>query len=335
MIIAKTQIAQCAYPYIIAEISGNHGGSLDAAKRLIREAKKAGASAVKTQCYNADTLTLNCKKLDFIVQGGLWQGKTLYELYSKACTPPEWHKELYNVAQDEGITIFSSVFDRSGIDLLESLGCPAFKIASFEVADLPLIEYASKTNKPIILSTGLANNQEIREAREAAGPNSAFLHCTSEYPADTESADMWRIHRIYELLHKECPVGLSDHSQGHLLPIMATAMGAAIIEKHLKLRLMAPTEDDEFSLTPAEFAGMVIAVRQAWNAGLEKEQNGNPSRQFRRSLYVTQDIKAGEPFTEANIRSIRPGFGMAPKNYPKMLGRRAKKDYKRGDPLIA
>jgi pseudaminic acid synthase len=333
MMIAKTEIAQCAFPYIVAEISGNHGGSLERAKQLIKEAKKAGAAAVKTQCYNADTLTLNCNKLDFIVQGGLWQGKTLYELYSAACTPPEWHKELYSVAHDEGITIFSSVFDRSGIDLLQSLGCPAYKIASFEVADLHLIEYAAKTDKPIIISTGLANNQEIREAREAAGPNSAFLHCTSEYPADTDNADMWRVHRIYELLHKECPVGLSDHSSGHLLPIMATAMGAAIIEKHLKLRLAPLSEDDAFSLTPAEFAGMVNAVKQAWNAGLEHEQHANPSRQFRRSLYVVEDIREGEQFTELNIRSIRPGFGMPPKNYSKMLGRRAKKDYKRGDPL--
>lgn len=333
MIIAKTEVAQCAFPYIVAEISSAHSGNLENAKRLIKEAKKAGAAAVKTQCYDADTLTLNCNKVDFIIQGGLWAGKTLHQLYSTACTPPSWHKELYNVAHDEGITIFSSVFDRSGIDLLESLGCPAYKIASFEVADLPLIEHAAQTKKPIILSTGLANNQEIREAREAAGSNSAFLHCTSEYPADTDNADMWRIHRIYELLRKECPVGLSDHSQGHLLPIMATAMGAAIIEKHLKLRLSAPSEDDEFSLTPAEFAEMVTAIKQAWNAGLEREQTGNPSRQFRRSLYVTQDIQAGEQFTEVNIRSIRPGFGMAPKNYPKMLGKRAKKDYKRGDPL--
>lgn len=320
-------------PATIAEISGNHLGSLANAIQLVKEAKKVGADFIKTQCYEPDTITLNCNKLDFIVQDGLWREKTLFDLYSKTHTPFAWHKELYDVAHSEGIPIFSSVFDRSSVDLLESLGCPAYKIASFEVADLPLIEYAASTGKPLIISTGLAKDQEILEANEASGYKAAFLHCTSEYPGTVENADLGRIAHIDHLLGFRNPIGLSDHTAGVMIPIAATALRVAIIEKHLKLKNHSKSEDDSFSLTPHEFEALVAAVNLTHEALKERKNSSNGSRQFRRSLYAVQNIQSGELFTEDNIRSIRPGFGMPPKMYPKMLGKKAKKNYRRGDPL--
>jgi len=335
MKIGNREIGNGKVPYCVAEISGNHCGSLDNAKRLIRAAKRAGADAVKTQCYEPGTITLDCNKLDFIVQDGLWKGRTLWDLYSKAHTPFSWHKDLFKVARDEDITIFSSVFDRTSVDFLEKLGCPAYKIASFEVIDLPLIEYAAKTGKPLIISTGLAKDREILEAHDAAGGKAAFLHCTSDYPGTVEHADLGRMTHIDILLGLKNPVGISDHTPSfNNIPIAATAMHAAIIEKHLKLANAADiSEDDTFSIPPMMFKAMVESVRATHEAMRPRARSNNGSRQFRRSLYVVKDVKEGEVLTLDNIRSIRPGFGMAPKELPKMLGRKAKRDYRKGDPL--
>lgn len=319
-------------PYIVAEISGNHSGSLERARQLIYAAKRAGADAVKTQCYEPETITLNVRKADFIVQGGLWQGRTLYELYSKACTPFRWHPELYQLADNLGITIFSSVFDYSSIDLLERLGCPAYKIASFEIVDIPLIQRAAATKKPIIISTGLATDIEIAEAHRACdNVDAAFLHCTSEYPGTVEAARLIRVLHLRAMLGEFTPVGVSDHTVGPIVPIAATAIGAQIIEKHLRLNGDDSSEDAEFSLDEKQFKNMVDDVKATWRAMNDYKIDDNPSRQLRRSLYAVVDIAEGETFTESNIRSIRPGYGMAPKNLPRMLGRKAKQRYKKGD----
>lgn len=332
MKIAGREIGGKNAPYIIAEISGNHAGSLENAKRLIKAAKRAGADSVKTQCYEPDTITLDCNKLDFIVQDGLWRGRTLYDLYSKAHTPFAWHKELYSLAHKEGITIFSSVFDFSSVDLLESLGCPAYKIASFEIVDLPLIAYAAKTGKPLIISTGLASDREVLEAQEAAGGRAAFLHCTSDYPGTVETADLGRIAHLENILGFTCPVGISDHTpRASIVPIAATAMRAAIIEKHLKLDGTI-SEDETFSLTPLIFKAMVEDVHATYEA-MKVQPKKIVNRQFRRSLYAVRDIQEGEMFSPENIRSIRPGYGMAPKNLERMIGRKAPKSYRKGDAL--
>lgn len=334
MKIANRTIGGSEPPYIIAEISGNHAGSLDNAIKLMRAAHRAGADAVKTQCYEPDTITLNCNRLGFIMQDGLWKGQTLYDIYKKAHTPFSWHNELYRIAHNEGITIFSSIFDRSSVDLLQHLKCPAFKVASFEIVDTPLIEYAHSTGKPLIISTGMASDTEIKEANVASGGNAAFLHCTSEYPGTIESSDLDRISRLMGLLDFKNPVGISDHTAtpAWVVPVMATAFGASIIEKHIKLADV-PSEDDSFSLTPEEFAFMASCVRRAYQAIRPCEGQGGASRQARRSLYAVKDIKKDEIYTKNNIRSIRPGWGLPPKMYPKLLGMKANKTYKRGDPL--
>lgn len=333
MEIAGRKIGGGQPPYIVAEISGNHCGSLAYARKLIKEAKRAGADAVKTQCYEADTLTLNIRRTDFIIQSGLWQGRTLHELYSKACTPLGWHPELYRCAQEEGIPIFSSVFDRAGIDLLESIGCPAYKIASFEVVDTPLIEAVARTGKPMIISTGLASDREVIDANIASGRKAAFLHCTSEYPGTVEHANLSRLASLDTLLHYNNPIGISDHTLGYIVPIAATTLHAAIIEKHLKLENGPKSEDDAFSMEPSLFAAMVTAVKQTHEAMQNRATNGS-ARQIRRSLYAVEDIQQGEEFTYDNIRSIRPGYGMPPKMLPRLIGQKADKDYKRGDRLI-
>lgn len=321
-------------PYIISEISGNHCGILANAIRLIKAAKRAGADAVKTQCYTPDSMTLDLRKTDFIVQSGLWRGKTLYELYESAHTPPEWHKELYHVAQNEGITIFSSVFDRRSVDLLDALGCPAYKIASFEIVDTPLIEYASNTGKPLIISTGLASMREIVDADDASDHKAAFLHCTSEYPAIPEHASLHHISLLKEMFKFERLIGLSDHTQGWEVPVAATALGAVIIEKHLKLENSngSKPEDDSFSMVPTAFGDMVKMTKGIW-LGLRGSDHSSPARQFRRSLYAVEDIKEGEIYTTENIRSIRPGYGLPPKMLPNLLGKKARRDWRKGDPL--
>lgn len=323
-------------PYIVAEVSCNHLGKLDNAMALIEHAKKAGADAVKFQAYTPDTITLNCNKPDFIIQDGLWKGRTLYDLYKKAHTPFAWFPKLFGHAEMVGITAFASVFDQTSIEMLEKLNCPAYKIASFEIADIPLIKSAAFTGKPLIISTGLASGTDIMAAHEATGSsnNVAFLHCTSEYPGTTEFSDLSRMSRIDQLLHFKCPIGLSDHTPSEsIIPIAATAMRTALIEKHLKLPGDKTSEDAKFSLEPDGFAVMVKAVKITHAALQPRHHLANPSHQLRRSLYAVANIKEGETFTIENIRSIRPGYGMHPKELPGLIGKLAEKDYRKGDRL--
>lgn len=318
-------------PYIIAEISSNHGGSFRQARQLIGAAKRAGADAVKTQCYRPDSITLNINKTDFIIQSGLWQGRTLHELYTKAHTPPEWHPELYKIASDLGITIFSSVFDYSSIEMLDRMGCPAYKIASFEIVDIPLIRHAAQAGKPLIVSTGMATDAEVQEAYEAIGGDCAFLHCTSEYPGTIEASNLSRMLDLRGQLGADVPIGISDHTIGYIVPIAATAIGGSLIEKHLRLNGDSSSEDATFSLDESQFGQMVHDVKATWTAMQPSLFAANPSRQLRRSLYAVADIAEGEPFTEENVRSIRPGYGLPPKELPRLLGKRARQGYKKGD----
>ena len=333
MEIAGRKLGGKERPYIVAEISGNHAGDIKNAIRLIKEAKAAGADAVKTQCYSPDSMTLDCDKIDFIVQDGLWAGQSLYELYTKACTPPEWHETLYKAAADEGITIFSSVFDVRDLDLLEKLGCPAYKIASFEIVDLPLVAEVATIGKPMIISTGLASSKEVVEAAEVIeGTEACFLHCTAGYPASVDKAGLDRIGSLQTLLDGKYLIGISDHTEDLMVPIAATAKHVAMIEKHLRLDDVVG-EDYDFSLNPEDFETMVEAVKLV-HAGCRYEQTvRGPLRQFRRSLYAVEDIEEGEALTIDNIRSIRPGFGLAPKFIAEVLGTAAKKSYKRGDAI--
>lgn len=332
MNIGKVKIGGDNPPYIIAEMSCNHSGSLEAAKKLIRLAKTAKASAIKTQCYEPQTITMNMNKPDFIFQEGLWKGRTLWELYKSAHTPFRWHPDLYKVAKEHGITIFSSVFDKSAVDHLEKLNCPAYKIASMECVDTPLIEYAASTNKPLIISTGMASNAEILDANDASGGKAAFLHCMSEYPGTVETSNLCGIKHLQKLLPNSI-IGISDHSVSTIIPIAATALGASIIEVHFGRLLEVVSEDDEFSFDTDGFMEMARMVRQTYGAMQEVNSAGNPSRQTRRSLYACEDIKKGEIFTSNNIKSIRPGYGLPCKLYPSLLGKKSGMDYRKGDPL--
>lgn len=331
MEIEGTRIGARNAPYVIAEVSCNHGGKLENAKKLIKLAKAANASAVKTQCYEPQTITMEMNKPDFIYQDGPWKGRTLWELYKKAQTPFSWHPDLYKVARDSGITVFSSVFDKTAVDFLEKLDCPAYKIASMEIVDIPLVQYAASTGKPMIISTGMANDREILEAHEVA-PKAAFLHCMSEYPGTIETSDLGGITHLMDLLPNN-PIGLSDHSEGSLAPIAATALGACIIEKHFGRLPGVKSEDDGFSMSAQEFATMVHHVKQTYAALQPVQMRANPTKQVRRSLYAIQDIKKGEAFTEKNIGSIRPGYGLPCKLLPSLMGRKSNQDYRRGDPL--
>jgi N-acetylneuraminate synthase len=319
-------------PYVIAEMSGNHNGELARALRLIELAKEAGADAVKLQTYTADTITIDHDGPGFVINGGLWNGRKLYDLYQEAHTPWEWHAQLFEHARKVGIACFSSPFDRTAVDLLERLGAPAYKIASFEIIDTPLIRYAATTGKPLIISTGMASRQDISDAvaaaRSAGQGGCALLHCVSGYPTPVEEANLSRIPALagdYDL-----PIGLSDHTLGIDVPITSIALGAAIIEKH-------GGPDAEFSLEPGELKAMIRGVRAAFSAlgtadyGRASSEQGNVV--FRRSLYAVKDIAAGEPLTNDNVRSIRPGHGLAPKHLPDILGRRAAMSIKRGTPM--
>ena len=336
-----TQRIGAGYPvYIIAELSANHGQNFDHAVRLIEAAKVAGANAIKLQTYTAETLTLNCDRPEFRVGGGTpWDGRTLYDLYSEAYTPWDWHPQLKNMANRLGLDLFSSPFDPTAVDFLEHMGVPAYKVASFELVDIPLIEQIARTGKPLIMSTGMASLAEISDAVEAArqaGAHAiALLKCTSSYPAAPEEMNLRTIPHLAEAF--QVPAGLSDHTRGVAIPIAAVALGACIIEKHFTLSRSEPGPDSVFSLEPHEFKAMVDGVRMAEKAlgqvhyGLSTQDRS--SRVFRRSLYITQDLKAGESLSEANIRSIRPGYGLAPKYFKEILGRRAAFDLPRGTPL--
>lgn len=326
-------------PYIIAELSGNHNGDINRAIELLKAAKDAGAHAVKIQTYTADTMTIDCDKPDFMIQGGLWDGKQLYELYEWAHTPWEWHQTLFDEAKKLGITIFSSPFDESAVDLLEQLGAPAYKIASFELTDLMLIEKVAATGKPMIMSTGMANQQEIQQAidtAKAAGCRDLIiLHCISGYPTPISQSNLMTINRLQQDF--EVTVGLSDHTLGVTAAITATALGAQVIEKHFTLKREDGGPDAAFSLEPNELQQLCETTFDAWQAlgtgDYSTREAEKPNLKFRRSIYVVQDIKQGESFNTNNIRRIRPGFGMAPKHYQDIIGKTANCDISRGTAL--
>jgi pseudaminic acid synthase len=339
MKIGDFEISKESKVFIIAELSANHNGSIDTAIETIRAAKRAGADCIKLQTYTADTLTIDCNKEDFIIKGTIWEGRNYYSLYQEAHTPWKWHKQLFEVAKAEGLVCFSSPFDKRSVDLLESLNTPAYKIASFEITDIPLIEYVASKGKPIILSTGIATIEDIELALDACkrmGNNDiALLKCTSSYPAPIEEANMCMVKDLAE--RYDVISGLSDHTIGVTVPIVATCFGAKIIEKHFILDRSIGGADASFSMDEAEFTTMVKAVREAEKAiGVvdynltEKQVRG---RDFCRSLYVVEDIKKGEVITEKNVRSIRPGFGMHPKYYKEILGKYSKKNIEKGEQL--
>jgi pseudaminic acid synthase len=338
MKIGNIEIGSKANVFIIAELSANHNGSLETALETIRAAKRAGADCIKLQTYTADTMTIDSDREDFVINSGtIWDGQNLYKLYQEAYTPWEWHETLFKAAKDEGLICFSSPFDKTAVDLLEGLNTPAYKIASFEITDIPLIEYVASKGKPIILSTGIATTDDIELALDACrrmGNNDiALLKCTSSYPAPIEEANMCMVKDLAE--RYGVISGLSDHTIGNTVPIVATCFGAKIIEKHFILDRSIGGPDASFSMNEEEFTAMVKAVREAEKAiGVvdytltDKQIKG---RDFSRSLYVVQDINKGELITEENVRSIRPGFGMHPRYLPEVLGKKANKDSFKGD----
>ncbi len=326
--------------YIVAEMSANHNQSFREAVRILHAAKEAGADAVKLQTYTADTMTLASEKEHFqIGKGTIWEGRNLYDLYGEAFTPWEWQPKLKAIADDLGIDLFSTPFDFSSVDFLEEMGVPAYKVASFELVDIPLIERIARTGKPMIMSTGMATVAEIEEAVQAAGnagaTQIALLKCTSAYPAPPDEMNLRTIPHLAETF--QVPVGLSDHTMGIAVPVASVALGSCIIEKHLTLSRNTPGPDSAFSLEPDEFKAMVEAVRiveQALgHARYGVTEHEAASRTFRRSLFVVRDINAGEEFTAENIRSIRPGYGLAPKYLKDVLGKRAAKEISAGTPL--
>jgi N-acetylneuraminate synthase len=332
---------ECGGPtYIIAELSANHGQNFEQAVRLVRAAKEAGADAVKLQTYTADTLTIRCDRREFQVGGGtLWDGRTLYDLYGEAYTPWEWQPKLKALADDLRLDLFSTPFDPTAVDFLQQMQVPAYKVASFELVDLPLIQKIARTGKPIIMSTGMATLAEIAEAvetaRQAGAPELALLKCTSAYPAPPEEMNLRTIPHLAEAFH--VPAGLSDHTLGIAVSVAAVALGACIVEKHFTLSRKEPGPDSAFSLEPHEFRAMVDAIRTAEKAlggvnyGLSTKEEA--CRTFRRSLFAVQDIKAGELFTPENVRSIRPGHGLPPRHLAEVIGSRARRDIPRGTPL--
>ena len=326
--------------YVVAEISANHNHDFEKAVNIVKAANEAGADAIKLQTYTADTITIDARQDHFRVGGGtLWDGKTLYDLYREAYTPWEWQPKLKRVANDLGMDLFASAFDATSVDFLDQIGVPAHKVTSFELVDIPLIQKMAATGKPLILSTGMATAEEIEEAvaaaRKAGAKQIALLKCTSSYPAKPEAMNL---RTIPELMRRfEVPVGLSDHTMDVAAPVVAVALGACIVEKHLTLSRNTPGPDSAFSLEPAEFKAMVHAVRTAEKAlgelhfglGASEEK----SRAFRRSLFVTADVRQGEAFTDRNVRSIRPGHGLHTRHLPEVLGRRAARNIERGTPL--
>jgi len=337
--IAGRRIAADAPPYIIAELSANHNGRLETALKIIEEAKKAGADAIKLQTYTADTITLNCDSEEFQIHGGLWDGKTLYKLYQEAHMPWSWHTALFAHARELGITLFSSPFDNTAVDLLEDLNAPAYKIASFEAIDLPLIKYVASTGKPMIISTGMADADEIQEAINAAYEGGckelAILHCVSGYPAPAED---YNLRIIPDMMQRFGLVtGLSDHTLDNTTAIASVVLGASIIEKHFTLDRNGGGPDDSFSLEPADLAALCKGSKTAWSAlgkidyGRKSSEVGNVK--FRRSLYFVRDIKAGGIITAQDVRSVRPGFGIPPKYLDDIIGKKIKHAVKANTPV--
>lgn len=323
-------------PYIIAELSANHQGALDTAIASIYAAKKAGADAIKLQTYTADTITLDCDSADFTIQEGLWAGRRLYELYQEAHTPWEWHATLFKTAADAGITLFSSPFDQTAVDFLEDLNTPAYKIASFEAIDLPLIAYVAQTGKPMIISTGMANKEEIEAAVATARDNGcrqlAVLHCVSGYPAPPGD---YHLNTLRDMAaHLDTVVGLSDHTLGTATAVTSVALGAALIEKHFILDRSAGGPDASFSLEPDELTRLCQESKIAWEAlgrvNYARKSSEDSNITFRRSLYFVKDIQQGERINPSHIRSIRPGFGLAPKYFDQVIGKTAQQTVPRG-----
>ena len=326
-------------PLVVAELSANHGGELQHALDILTAAADAGAEAVKLQTYTPDTMTIDHHGPGFDIEGGLWDGRSLYELYVEAHTPWEWHESLFAHGRILGVAVFSTPFDASAVDFLETFDPPAYKIASFECTDIPLIRKVAATGKPMVISTGIANEAEIGEAvvaaREAGAEDICLLHCVSAYPAPTSE---YNLQTMCDLAERFGTVsGLSDHTLGIDTSIVATALGAALIEKHVTMRRADGGPDSTFSLEPDELRQMINGCRLAYgalgNADYSRQTSEQGNAQFRRSIYAVADISAGEAFTEANVRCIRPGFGLEPKWYPIILGRTAARDLKRGEPL--
>ncbi|ENY71972.1 pseudaminic acid synthase, NeuB [Aeromonas diversa CDC 2478-85] len=339
MLIDRRPIGPDHPPYVIAELSANHNGNLEQAKAIMRLAKESGASAVKLQTYRPDTITLKSDRPEFQIHGGLWDGHSLYDLYQWAHTPWEWHAELFTLGRELDITVFSSPFDHSAVDLLESLDCPAYKIASFELVDLPLIRYAAQTGKPLIMSTGMADEAEIAAAVDTALTHGsgqlALLHCVSGYPAPAAEYNLRTLSLLRQRFGVE--VGLSDHTLGSATAIAATALGATLIEKHFTKARADGGPDCAFSMEPAEMQAMIAAVNTAHaalgQAGFTLTESERDNRAFRRSLYLIKPIGAGERLTPAHIQSVRPAMGLPPADYDRLIGKRVTASQQAGQPL--
>lgn len=326
-------------PYIIAELSGNHNGQLDKIFELIKAAKEAGADAIKIQSYTPDTMTLNSNKDDFQVKKGLWKGYNLYELYKVAHTPFEWHQDIFAFALEIGITLFSTPFDETALDLLEKLDCPAYKIASFENNDLPLIKAVAQTGKPMIISTGLADFNEISDcvstARENGCENLCLLHCISGYPTPTDQSNIKTMVDIKK--HFNTEIGLSDHSMNNIAAMAAISLGASVIEKHFTIDRKEKSVDSEFSMEPSDLKHLVNTSLETWKAlgdvtySLKKAENENKS--FRRSLYFVKPLKKNEYINKSHIRRIRPGFGLKPIHFDDVIGKKVRRDIEFGEPV--
>lgn len=339
--IAGRKIGPSEPPFVIAELSANHNGRLDTAMRIVEEAHKAGADAVKLQTYTPDTITLAAHGEEFRIRGGLWDGRTLYDLYQEAHMPWAWHKPLFEHAKKTGITIFSSPFDSTAVDLLEDLNAPAYKIASFEAVDLPLIRYAASTGKPMIISTGMADAEEIAEAIDAAKgagcEQLAILHCVSGYPAP---ASDYNLRTISDMIHRfDVVTGLSDHTLDNAIAVASIALGASIIEKHFTLNRDGGGPDDSFSLEPEGMRSLCRDTRTAWSAlgevGYSRRSSESANAQFRRSLYFVRNLRKGEVVTADAIRSVRPGYGLAPKYWDQVIGRPMQRDVSKNTAVTA
>jgi pseudaminic acid synthase len=338
--IGRNEIGRGHSTFIIAEMSANHGQDLQKAKDIVHAMKESGADAIKLQTYDPRTMTIDCDRPEFIIGAGtLWEGQNLYDLYKNAYTPWEWHNQLFELANSLGMDCFSTPFDNSAVDFLEELDPPAYKVASFEMADIPLVEYIASKGRPIIMSTGMATLEEIHRSVKAVKKYDAplaVLKCTSAYPSPPEEMNLSRIPHMIQTF--QVPTGLSDHTLGIAAPVVAVSFGACIIEKHFTLSRKDPGPDSAFSLEPNEFKAMVEAVRVAekamGNVTYELTEKESASRSFRRSLFVVEDIQRGETFTDKNVRSIRPGDGMPPAELPNVLGRKASADLSRGTPLM-
>jgi len=328
-------------PFIVAEMSGNHNQSLERALKIIEAAAETGVDAIKLQTYTADTMTLDINEGEFFIEDpdSLWEGKSLYKLYQEAYTPWEWHKPIFDRCKELGLICFSTPFDETAVDFLDSLDVPAYKIASFENADIPLIKKVAATGKPLIISTGMATvaelDETVRAARELGNDNIILLKTTSTYPASPENTNILTISHMRDLFN--CQVGLSDHTLGVGVAVASVALGATLIEKHFTLSRVEGGVDSAFSMEPEEMRLLVIESKRAWQAlgtviygATDKEK---ASLKYRRSLYITKDLKTGDILTKENLRNIRPGYGLAPKYYDVLLGKRVKKDIKKGTPV--